>query len=128
MTTTQYLMGWIAYLAGATGCILALWLITRGAPVRLRRALRLSLAALLLTPWWLSPEHDLLSPALFTMIYDGLGRGFEAMPRAGLVTVIATGAAALIAVILPVRQAPKKKQADDKPGKSARRERKEPTY
>ncbi|MGI9283166.1 MAG: hypothetical protein ACR2PX_26520 [Endozoicomonas sp.] len=131
MTISHFIIGWAVYLAGATGCLLALILITGRLPVRLKRALRLTTAALLYTPWWLSPGSELLSPALFTMTFDALTHGFEAMARTGVVTVIAAGAAALIAIILPVKMPPAvKKKEENKPAASGQRKkprRQEPT-
>ncbi|KEQ17729.1 hypothetical protein [Endozoicomonas numazuensis] len=113
MTSSHFIIGWAVYLAGATGCLLALMLITGRLPVRFKRALRFTTAALLYTPWWLSPGSNLLSPALFTMAYDGLTDGIEGMARTGLITVIAAGSAALIAIILPVKKSKAGKEKEE---------------
>ncbi|WP_153301762.1 hypothetical protein [Endozoicomonas arenosclerae] len=131
MASSHFIMGWAVYLAGATGCLLALILITGRLPVRLKRALRLTAAALLYTPWWLSPGSDLLSPALFTMVFDALTNGFDAMARAGLITVITAGAACLIAIILPVKTTRTKEEKSEqkKPASEGRKKpkRQEPS-
>ncbi|WP_252180012.1 hypothetical protein [Endozoicomonas sp. 4G] len=123
MTSSHFILGWAAYLVGATGCLVSLILITRRLSVRVKRALRFAAAALLYTPWWLTAGSDLLSPALFTMMYDGMTHGVEAMTRAGLITLITAGAALLIAIILPV----KAKKAPVPSGHQQPPKRQEPT-
>lgn len=127
MTSSQFILGWAVYLAGATGCLVSLMLITGRMSVRFRRVLCFTIAALLYTPWWLTAGSDLLSPALFTMIYDGMSHGFEAMGRAGLITVITSGAAALVAVILPVKNKQKAEKAPDPSDHRKHSKRQEPT-
>ncbi|MGI9274360.1 MAG: hypothetical protein ACR2PT_05825 [Endozoicomonas sp.] len=117
MTSTQYIMGWAVYLSAATGCLLALWLITGRLGPRFRRVLRLTAAVLLYVPWWTSPDLDLLSPALLTMLFDGLSDGLEGMSRAGLIVVISSGAAAILAICLPVRAEPKASKDDKRKAK-----------
>ena len=109
------MMGWAVYLSAATGCLLALWLITGRLGPRFRRVLRLTAAVMLFVPWWTSPDIDLLSPALLTMLYDGLSNGLEGMSRAGLIVVISSGAAAILAICLPVKAPPKIDKSKKKP-------------
>ena len=104
MTSTQYILGWVIYLAGATGCILSLWLIAKSWPTRIKRLLCFSLATLLYLPWWTNPDQHWFAPAFLTSIYDGLGQGPEAMQRAGFVVAAALAASVVIALVLPVKQ------------------------
>ncbi|WP_257254836.1 MULTISPECIES: hypothetical protein [unclassified Endozoicomonas] len=131
MTSSQFILGWAAYLAGATGCLVSLIMITGRLPVRFRRLLCLTTAVLLYTPWWLTRGSDLLSPALLTMVYDGMTHGFETMTRAGLITAITAGSAALVAIILPVKKTGKDKktneQAPEPSGNRKQSKRQEPT-
>ena len=131
MTSSQILLGWGVYLAGALACTLALWLITGSINPRVRRLLRAGIFVLLVTPWWHGTEADLLLPALWVMIYDGLSAGFPEMARAGLPLVVVTALCAIIAASLPVSdKAKKKKQPSEKAKQQADRqpqERQEPT-
>ncbi|WP_330925311.1 hypothetical protein [Candidatus Sororendozoicomonas aggregata] len=127
MTSTQYLLGWLVYLAGATGCLFSLWLITRQLPVRIQRVLCLGATALLYTPWWTKANTSYLAPAFLTAIFDGLGQGPEAMERAGLVAVAALAASTLIALLLPIRQSDND-AGKEKKARHSHTKRKEPTY
>ncbi|WP_422133704.1 MULTISPECIES: hypothetical protein [unclassified Endozoicomonas] len=131
MTSSQFILGWTIYLAGAMGCLVSLIMITGRLPARLKWVLRFTAAALLCTPWWITRGSDLLSPALFTMIYDGMTHGFEAMSRTGMIIVFAAGLAALIAFVLPVKKSntdKKKTERAPKPsGSEIRSKRQEPT-
>ena len=110
MTSSQILMGWGVYLVGAMACTLALWLITGSINPRVRRLLRTGTFALLVTPWSHSTDPNLLLPALWAMIYDGLSAGFPEMARAGLPLVIVTAACSIIATSLPASGKERKKQ------------------
>ncbi|MRI34219.1 hypothetical protein EOPP23_14590 [Endozoicomonas sp. OPT23] len=134
MTSTQYMMGWAVYLAGATGCLLALILITRNFGARVRRSLWLVTAALLYTPWFLAQGSTLFTPALLTSLFDFLSDGQEAATRAGLPVLITSSAALFLGIILPVRKqiakAEKKAEPEVKKKprpKSAGGSRKEPS-
>ena len=131
MTSTQYLMGWAVYLTGATGCLLALILITRSFGPRLRRSLWLMTAALLYTPWFLAQGSTLFTPALLTSLFDLLSDGPESASRAGLPVLVTTGAALFLGIILPVKKtASKPETKSEKPKPVAKPKggsRKEPT-
>ena len=102
MTDTQFFWGWGVYLSGVLACFLAFWFITRPLPTRLRRILRTGLFFLLVTPWWHSAEVNLLLPAVWVMLFDGLSHSTEQMARAGLPLVIVTAITSLLATVLPV--------------------------
>ncbi len=134
MTSTQYLMGWAVYLAGATGCLLALMLITRQFGPRIRRSLWMMTAALLYTPWFLIQGSTLFTPALLTSFCDFLSDGPESATRAGLPVLITSGVALFAGIVLPVKKtAPKPEKKPEavirkKPRpKPATGTRKEPT-
>ncbi|AMO56742.1 hypothetical protein GZ77_02815 [Endozoicomonas montiporae] len=131
MTSSQILAGWGVYLAGVLACTIALWVITGSINPRVRRLMRVGLVALLVTPWWHSADVNLLQPALWVMIYDGLSSGFPEMARAGLPLVVVTAVSALIAASMPVSdKAGKKKPAStrkEKPSGHQPDNRQEPT-
>lgn len=109
MTSSQIFWGWGVYLTGALACILALWWITGSVNPRIRRLLRMGTTALLVTPWWHSAEVNILMPALWVMLFDGVSHGFPEMARAGLPLVAATAVSGLIATSLPVSEKSAKK-------------------
>lgn len=128
MTHTQLIWGWGLYGAGVLACLIALWMITGKIPTRIRRMIRTGAAVMLLTPWWHSPDVNLLIPAFWVMIYDGLSNGFPAMARPGLPLLAATSIGSIVALMLPVSDKtknPKAKSADKSHNK--RSERQEPT-
>ncbi len=128
MTSTQYMIGWAAYLAGATGCMISLWLITKKLPVRLRRVLYMDAAVLLYLPWKTIPDQSYLSPAFLAAIYDGLGQGTEAMQRAGLVVAVALAVTTVITLCIPVKKTAATAQKNQSAKKQPQRPvRKEPT-
>lgn len=129
MTSTQYIIGWAAYLAGATGCLTALWLISKKWPVRLRRLICMNAAVLLYLPWKTLPDGSYLSPALLTTIYDGLGLGIAALPRAGTAVIIALAVTTLAALYIPmpIRSGGHRSTEQPPHGHSQRPLRKEPT-
>ena len=118
MTSSQFTAGWAIYVTGVLTCLLVSRLITGTTNPRLRRMLLTGLAALLLTPWWHSAEVNLLMPAFWVMLYDGLSNGLPAMARAGLPLVAAMGVFALMAASMPVKNKPAKKSDSKKPART----------
>ena len=134
MTSSQILTGWGIYLAGALACTMALWMITGSVKPRLRRLLRAGTLALLVTPWWHSTDVNVLLPALWVMVFDGLSSGFPEMARAGLPLVFMTAVSAIVATSLPVREKSGKKGKKQSPSSRAtqkpnnqKQDRQEPT-
>lgn len=83
MTAQAYMWGWIAYLAGSVGVLFVFWYIT-GPLVRwLKLSLRAAAAALLLTPWSVSPEIGQWAPAWVVSIFDGFAQSDLSLWRAG---------------------------------------------
>ncbi len=83
MTTKAYMWGWFAYLLGCVGVLFVLWYITRPFASAVRLPLRAVGAALLLTPWSVSPEHGELAPAWVVVVFDGLFQEDTSPWRAG---------------------------------------------
>ena len=101
MTDTQYLWGWVIYLAGALGCLLSLWLLIRNWPTRAKRSLMMTTAVLLLMPGTAQPEQTFLAPAFLSSIYDALSLSMEAFWRNGLLVLVAAGIASIVGLLLP---------------------------
>ena len=117
MTDTQYVWGWIIYLAGALGCLLSLWLLIRRWPLRAKRSVMLTTAILLLLPGTVLPEQTYLAPALLVSLYDALSLGMEAFWRNGSFVLIAAGITFTVGLLLPVaradKQPPRERQQPD---------------
>ena len=135
MTETQYLLGWLAYLAGGTGCMLGLWLLVRNWNTRIKRALMAFFAIIVYMPGITQSDMSFWSPAFLTSIYDILTYGPEAAMRNGQVVMLTAVVAVLVALVLPVSKPAKasdRKQAGKAPSESNHshqgRQRKEPTY
>ena len=61
----EYLLGWFFYLAAAIGLLSVFWRITQARPshFHVRQLLRLSMAVLLLTPYFVDENTHYLAPA-----------------------------------------------------------------
>lgn len=83
MTTSSYLLGWSAYLAGCAAVLFVWWWLTRPLARWAKLPLRAALTALLLTPWSVSPEHGEWAPAWVVSLFDGLAQDDVSLWRAG---------------------------------------------
>lgn len=83
MTAKAYMLGWIAYLLGSAGVLFVLWYITRPLVRWLKLPLRAIAAALLLTPWSVSPDISQLAPAWVVSLFDGFAQSDISLWRAG---------------------------------------------
>lgn len=83
MTAKAYMLGWIAYLLGSAGVLFVLWYITRPLVRWLKLPLRAIAAALLLTPWSVSPDISQLAPAWVVSLFDGFAQNDISLWRAG---------------------------------------------
>ena len=135
MTETQYLLGWLAYLAGGTGCMLGLWLLVRNWNTRIKRALMAFFAIIVYLPGITQPDMSFWSPAFLTTIFDTLTYGPEAAMRNGKVVALVSLVAVLVALALPAGKKSDKKSkkpAKKTPAGSGNpqpgRQRKEPSY
>ncbi|HEX4938805.1 MAG TPA: hypothetical protein VFX11_09030 [Candidatus Kapabacteria bacterium] len=64
-------VAWVAYCAGAVGCLLVWWRMTRILPWSpLRQLLRILVAALLLVPAPVAPGREELAPAFVVLLFD----------------------------------------------------------
>ena len=135
MTETQYLLGWLVYLAGGTGCMLGLWLLVRNWNPRIRRALMAFFAIIVYLPGVTQPDMSFWSPAFLTSIFDALTYGPDVALRNGKVVAAVSVVAILVALVLPVSKKAKKDgktqngKTSPKPGAPNQgSQRKEPAY
>lgn len=100
MTTHQYIIAWVIYLVGASGCLAVWWRMTRslgqGFPQRLLRMIAVSAV---LTPAISTPGMGFLGPALLICCFDGLSHGSEAMLRTAPVVLVSLLIATLLAAL-----------------------------
>jgi len=83
VTAKAYMLGWIAYLLGSAGVLFVLWYISRPLVRWLKLPLRAIAAALLLTPWSVSPDISQLAPAWVVSLFDGFAQNDISLWRAG---------------------------------------------
>jgi len=81
----EYLLSWSIYLSAAIGLIMVFWRLTRDMVswLYVRQLLRLSIAILLLTPYFVDESGDYLAPAWAMAGLDMLFSGVTAFWRAG---------------------------------------------
>ncbi len=120
MTDTQYLLGWLIYFIGASGCLLGLWLVIQRMSVRFRRFFMVLAAVLVYLPGITKPDMSYLAPAFLITLFDGLTYGIEGMWRTGKALLLIAGIASLIALLLPVKKQPPKKTSVKKPNVNRR--------
>ncbi|WP_426416949.1 hypothetical protein [Aestuariirhabdus sp. LZHN29] len=100
MDQQYYLWAWSVYWLAASGCLLVWYRITRPIGSRMIKIFfRASAWIVLCTPWPQSDAGQTLSPAFFTMLFDGLSYGPESMLRTAPVLI---GLGALLVVLLLV--------------------------
>lgn len=86
----DYLLGWTVYIAAGTLCFTIFYRATgvlRFKP--LANVLRAVLLAVMFTPWYISPEEDLLAPAIIVMALDLVTIGGTSFVRALVPLVLA---------------------------------------
>lgn len=71
MEQGDYITAWVAYLLAAAVFSVLAWRLLRRLPWReLAYLLECWLLALLLTPWYVLPDQDILAPALIVFVLD----------------------------------------------------------
>ncbi len=99
MSTTNYVIGWLAYIVGSAGLTLALYLAVRHSLRReLSQLLVVLAAAFLLMPFSVSSDHALLAPAWVMTIMEAIAGGDHSAWRAGTALLMALLAAAILAL------------------------------
>ena len=81
----EYLLGWFFYLAAVIGLLTVFWRITRVRPshFHVRQLLRLSMAVLLLTPYFVDKNTHYLAPAWAVAGLDILFSEIDSFWRSG---------------------------------------------
>lgn len=85
LTTENYIMAWLVYLFGAVGVYAVLQEVVKsklGEQAQL--LIRTLLITILLTPWFVSPEMDLLVPAVIIVLFEVGTQGLVGIYRAGI--------------------------------------------
>ncbi len=86
----NYFIAWAAYLLAALGIFGIFWRLTsRYLLKELAYILRALLAAVLFTPWYVSPEVDILAPAFMISLLDAITIEAQASIRAMVPVVLA---------------------------------------
>lgn len=79
----DYVAGWAVYIAAGAICYMIFYRFTGAIKFKpLANSLRAILIALMFTPWYVSPEADLLAPALMVIMLDMVTLGGSAFVRA----------------------------------------------
>lgn len=93
----DYLIGWAIYIVAGILCYMIFYRFTgiiRFKPIA--NMLRAVLLALMFTPWYVSPEEDLMAPALMVMMLDLITKGDTTFVRALVPLVLSLCAAVFI--------------------------------
>lgn len=79
----DYIVGWAVYIVAGALCYMIFYRFTGVIKIKaIANTLRAILLALMFTPWYVSPEADLLAPALMVMMLDMVTQGGTAFIRA----------------------------------------------
>ena len=77
MTYIQY--AWAVYFAGALGCTFAAWWMFLWAWRFVRYSAVVTVVTLLFTPYAIDPHTMTMAPAIYTLVFEGMGQGFNAI-------------------------------------------------
>lgn len=73
---TDYQYAWMLYLLGATGCVLAAWLMFRRFGRAVTHFFVISVIVVLFTPYAIDAEKMTMAPAVYTLLFGFLDGGF----------------------------------------------------
>jgi len=99
----DYVIGWAVYIACGALCYMIFYRFTgmiRFKPIA--NSLRAILLAVMFTPWYVSPDSDLLAPALIVILLDMVTVGGTSFVRALVPLTMSIGAAVFIALFMRV--------------------------
>ncbi len=99
----DYIVGWAIYIACGAVCYIIFHRFTgliRFKP--LAHSLRAILLAVMFTPWYVSPDSDLLAPALMVVMLDMVTEGGTTFVRALVPLSMSVTGAVLIALFIRV--------------------------
>lgn len=99
----DYIVGWAVYITAGTLCYMIFYRFTGVIKIKLiANSLRAILIALMFTPWYVTPEEDLLAPALMVIVLDLVTIGDTTFVRALVPLTLAIVFAILIALSVPL--------------------------
>lgn len=99
-TETNYWLIWLVYLLASACFYPVFWRLTEWRWRWLSYSLRGLMAALMLTPWYVNDQSDVLAPALMVSTLDAITIGPAAAARATVPLVLALVFAEIVATIL----------------------------
>lgn len=114
----DYLIGWAIYIVAGILCYMIFYRFTgviRFKPIA--NSLRAILLALMFTPWYVSPEEDLMAPALMVMMLDLITQGGTTFVRAMVPLSLSLCAAVIIGLSWGLLKLPFRKFRSAGPGK-----------
>ncbi|MES3006384.1 MAG: hypothetical protein V4751_01295 [Pseudomonadota bacterium] len=95
----DYLIGWAIYIAAGAICYIIFYRFTGSIGFKpLANSLRAILIAIMFTPWYISPEEDLLAPAIIVMMLDLITVGGTSFVRAMVPLTMAIVLAVFVAL------------------------------
>ena len=77
MTNIQY--AWAIYFVGALGCTIAAWWMFLWAWRFVRYSAVVTVMIILFTPYAIDPHTMIMAPAIYTLVFEGLGQGMAAI-------------------------------------------------
>ena len=77
LTAIQYT--WIIYFGGSLGCTIATWWMFLWAWRFVRYAAVVTVMTILFTPYAIDPKTMTMAPAIYTVVFEGIGQGVAAI-------------------------------------------------
>ncbi|MET0356323.1 MAG: hypothetical protein ABW044_06060 [Cellvibrio sp.] len=77
LTAIQY--AWIIYGVGSIGCTIAAWWMFLWAWRFVRYAAVVTVMTILFTPYAIDPQTMMMAPAIYTLVFEGMGHGAAAI-------------------------------------------------
>ena len=103
MEPSDYITAWVVYLLAAAVFSIVAWRVLRRLPWReLAYLLECWLLALLLTPWYVLPDQDILAPALIVFVLETVTIAPTAGIRALIPLILMLFVMLVVAVLLSV--------------------------
>jgi hypothetical protein len=101
-----YLTSWGVYLVAGLLCYILFYKATGKIPYKwVANPLRGIMLAVSFTPWYVSPDSDLMAPALMVIALDMITQGGDAFIRAAVPLVLAIGLAIVLSLIWTIFRA-----------------------
>lgn len=76
---TDYQYAWMLYLVGATGCMLAAWLLFRRFGRAVTHFFVITVMVVLFTPYAIDAENMTMAPAIYTLLFGFMDGGFTSI-------------------------------------------------